>query len=440
MRILFCLLFALSCPAAELSKETAPARQQFIIGVSPFLENSAKDEVYRSVVRLLVQELPLESTVSIYDAFGLKTIASVAIPANHAFESAKTRANQFAPAIRDLKAFLAETHAQPVAKDLNFKNALRLPQFWDFISENFSEQTPVTLLLFGSALYQDAQEPAFSMVGGFFPSDAHLRASREDSLYGKPARPATGAPVLVNWVYFGEPWLNELHREKITRFWSLYLEQRGARLASFTADSATALDAFRQGSAFKVASASAWTLEPGQKKLEMLRVTRDMPNTEWLLGESAGPDRQGPPAALVGPMKIGIRWKSDIDLDLYATPRRGAETLFFQHPHSPEGYYYKDHRSSPGREYEFIEFESPVDARQVEAFVNFYQGNCPGGPRAEVRIEFGGRIFAGHVSLSATEGNRGRTGAGQETCWGRIPVQELLKLASTVSQSSASTR
>ena len=73
---------------------------------------------------------------------------------------------------------------------------------------------------------------------------------------------------------------------------------------------------------------------------------------------------------------------------LYATPRRDAETLFFQHLRSPEGYYYKDHRSSPGREYEFIEFESPVDIREVEASVNFYKGDCPEGPRGEVRIEF----------------------------------------------------
>jgi hypothetical protein len=44
-----------------------------------------------------------------------------------------------------------------------------------------------------------------------------------------------------------------------------------------------------------------------------------------------------PPSQMVGPLKIGIRWKENIDLDLYATPRRDAETLFFQHPRSPEG-------------------------------------------------------------------------------------------------------
>src|SRR5436190_1069484 len=83
------------------------------------------------------------------------------------------------------------------------------------------------------------------------------------------------------------------------------------------------------------------------------------------------------------------------------------------------GYYYKDHRSSPGKEYEFIEFESPVDIREVEAFVNFYKGSCPGGPRGEVRIEFDGRIYSAPFSIPAEEGNLGRAGRSQSAVWTR---------------------
>src|SRR5437667_5469451 len=95
---------------------------------------------------------------------------------------------------------------------------------------------------------------------------------------------------------------------------------------------------------------------------------------------------------------------------------------------SPEGYYYKDHRSSPGREYEFIEFESPVDIREVEASVNFYKGDCPGGPRGEVRIEFDGRIYGATFSIPSSEGNQGRSGRSQQDFWTRIPVKEILKI------------
>jgi hypothetical protein len=233
----------------------------------------------------------------------------------------------------------------------------------------------------------------------------------------------------VRWLYFGDPWPSDLYKEKVTRFWSLYFQARGARLLTFCGDAPTALRAFSQGSDPAPALARTWNLDPQQTKIEMLRIGREVELADWIQRDALSETAPRAPTVLFGRMKIGIRWKDNIDLDLYATPRSGAETLFFQHPRSPEGFYYKDHRSSPGREYEFIEFETPVDARQVEAFVNFYNGECPSGPRGEVRVEFDGRIYSAPFSISASEGKRGRLGPGHEQSWQRIPVQEILKLS-----------
>jgi hypothetical protein len=370
-----------------------------------------------------------------YDAFNLKTIAQVSLPNARVFSSPKTRANQFAPAIGDLKLFLAQEHVPPTNSQLHFASAIRLPQFLDFLAENRSvTNAPLVLLLFGSPLYQDAKEPAFSMVDGYFPSDGHLRASREKSVFGFSSGTYSAPPMTLNWVYFGDPWMSEMHKEKVARFWTLYLEGRSIQLAAFTGDLPTALQNFRQPVAGAALASRHWTVDPTQEKIEMLRVGRSVEITDWLTRDSLPDAAQTPPSNLIGPMKIGIRWKANIDLDLYATPHPGAETLFFQHPRSPEGYYYKDHRSSPGKEYEFIEFESPVDVREVEAFVNFYKGSCPGSPRGEVRIEYGGRIYSGSFSLPAEEGNLGRPGRSQEDYWTRIPIQELLKLPRSVSR------
>ena len=125
---------ASSVSAAEATK-SATAPVNYVIGVSPFLDKSVKDDVYRGVIRLLVQDLPLNSTLSIYDAFELKTIAQIALPDARVFQSPKTRANQFAPAIRDLKLFLAQEHKKPEAAHLRFDGAVRLPQFLDFLAE-----------------------------------------------------------------------------------------------------------------------------------------------------------------------------------------------------------------------------------------------------------------------------------------------------------------
>ncbi|HYV25956.1 MAG TPA: hypothetical protein VFA77_00350 [Candidatus Eisenbacteria bacterium] len=421
------LIFSPSDSRAASQALSSESPSKFIIGISPFLDKSVKDEVYRGIVRLVVEDLPLNSALAIYDAFELKTITQLSLPDTRAFNSPKTRANQFAPAIRDLQLFLAREHNKPT--NTGFEAAIRLPQFLDFLAETTTTNSKSSVLLIGSPLYQDAKEPAFSMVDGYFPSDGHLQASREQSVYGFSGDNTVAPSLIVHWVYFGDPWINDLHKEKVTRFWTLYLERRGARLAAFTGDLPIALQSFRQpGTA---STTRHWTLDTAQKKIEMLRVSRGVTMTDWLTRDTLPAGAQAPPSIMVGPMKIGIRWKERIDLDLYATARPGAETLYFQHIRSPEGYYYKDHRSSPGREYEFIEFESPVDVREVKAFVNFYKGSCPGGARGEVRIEFDGRIYGLPFFIPAEQGNLGRSGALQEEFWTPIPIQRALKIVQT---------
>ena len=417
---------------ADQTSSIGPAGSDFIIGISPFLEKSVKDNIYRSIVRLVVEDLPLNSTLTIYDAFEIKTITQVTVPGGRAFNSPKTRANQFAPAIRELKQFLAQERSGPTNSQFNFTGSIRLPQFLDFLTEKASPaNSPLAVLLIGSPLYLDSKETAFSMVDGYFPSDGHLQASREKSVYGYDGD--IGPFLLVQWVHFGDPWVSDLHKEKVTRFWALYLERRGAQLAAFTGDLPTALQSFHQSANGITPASKRWALDAAQTKIEMLRVSRGVEINDWITRDSL-PLAQTPPSIIVGPMKIGIRWKEKVDLDLYATPRPGAETLYFEHVRSPEGYYYKDHRSSPGREYEFIEFESPVNIHEVQAFVNFYKGEWPGGAHGEVRIEFDGRIYGGPFTISSEHGNLGRAGRTQDGYWTAIPIQKLLKVVQTANR------
>jgi hypothetical protein len=419
---------ALSLQAGE-SPKGDPHGQQFVAGISPYLDRANKDAVFRTIVRLLVEDLPLDSTLTVYDAFQLQSIAQVTIPNVRAFTSPKTRANQFAGAIQSVKLFLAQEHPRPTNAHLKFEDAIRLPQFLDFLTESLpGTNAPIALLLIGSPLYQDPKEPAFSMVDGYFPSDGHLQASRDKTVFGSAPRNGV-RPLDVHWVYFGDPWISDLHKEKVTRFWSLYLGQRSGQLLTFSGDLPTAQERFCHDMPGSAGLSRRWTLDPAQSKVEMLRITRDIDVADWITRDTLPETAQPPPHVLVGKMKIGIRWKNSIDLDLYAAPFHGAETLYFEHPRSPEGYYFKDHRSSPGREYEFVEFDTPVDARKVEASVNFYEGSSPGGSEGEVRIEFDGRIYSASFSIRASAGNRGRAGRTQAEFWTRIPVQDILKIA-----------
>jgi hypothetical protein len=415
----------------------------FVVGLSPFLDSTNKDTVYRGLVRLIVEDLPLNSKLEVYDAFNLKSITRISIPAAKVFNSPKTRANQFALPIGEIRQFLARDNPKPTGSNAGFEAAIRLPQFCDFLAQDRPPrggEGRLPLLLIGSPLYQDAREPGFSMVDGYFPSDGNLTVSRDQSVYGFNPGQDSGQGLLVSWALFGDAWASDLHREKVTRFWALYLERRGSRLASFSEDLATALGAFAAQSPGRSAASNGWVADPLQTKPEMLRVSRNVDLVDWLTGDAVPDSNPPPPSQMTGPLKIGIRWKENIDLDLYAKPRRDAETLFFQHPRSPEGYYFKDHRSSPGREYEFIEFESPVDVRQVRAYVNFYEGSCPGGPRGEVRIEFRNRIYRGTFAIASSEGNQGRSGPAQADFWTQIPIREILRIDEASPQAANSSK
>jgi hypothetical protein len=407
------------------------AQVTFVVGISPFLNSNAKDAVYRGLVRLMVEDLPLNTKLAVYDAYNLKSITSVSIPNAKVFDSPKTRANQFAVSIGEVRQFLAQDNSKPGGSKTGFEGMIRLPQFYDFLAQNLPLQqgaSSLPLLLIGNPLYQDSKEPGFSMVDGYFPSDGHLRVSREQSVFGCNEGEAPSLRPLVYWAYFGDPWMSDLHREKVERFWALYVERRGGCLSSFSADLATALGAFSSATPGASAASKGWVADPKQTRPEMIRATRSVELADWLTSDIPRDANPPPPTRTSGPLKIGIRWKEDIDLDLYAAPRRDAETLFFQHTRSPEGYYFKDHRSSPGREYEFIEFESPVDVRDVQAFVNFYAGSCPGGPHGEVRIEFLNRIYTGRFTIASSEGNQGRSGRKHADCWTQIPVSEILRI------------
>jgi len=423
-----------AAPKDTLAGNTGGA---FVVGMSPFLDSTAKDAVYRSLVRLIVEDLPLNTRLEV------KSITRLSIPNAKVFNSPKTRANQFAVSIGEIKQFLARDNARPGGQKPGFDGAIRLPQFCDFLAQDrplHDGGAKLPLLLIGSPLYQDSREPGFSMLEGYFPSDGHLLASREQSVFGFSPGDGSAQGLLVYWAYFGDTWMSDLHREKVTRFWALYIQRRGGQLASFSADLATAMGAFSSEAPGRSAASNGWVADPLQTKPEMIRASRSVNLVDWLTGNALPESRPPPPSRMVGPLKIGIRWKEDIDLDLYAAPRRDAETLFFQHPRSPEGYYFKDHRSSPGREYEFIEFESPVDVRKVQAFVNFYAGSCPGGPTGEVRIEFLDRIYGGTFAIESPQGNQGRSGPAQAVFWTQIPIHEILRLNEAAPQGPSAAR
>jgi hypothetical protein len=415
------------CRPASPGGESKHVR--YVMGLSPFLADDAKDPAFRHIAGFLLEDMPLNSSLWIYDAYSLKTITHVEIPRVRAFESGKTRANQFRDNIHQLKQFLARTHSKPEAGNLDFTQAVRLPQFLEFVGRNLTgPDHSVMVLILGGPLYLDDKEPAFAMADGYFPSDAHLLATRDKSVFGLKDCGESLQGITVHLGYFGDPWASAIHQEKVVRFWNLYLSQQGARQGAFTGDLPTVFHAALRGGQPPEGHGPRYEIDPTQTKVEMRRISRDVGVSDWITQELPANHRPPPPSTTVGPMRIGIRWQNQIDLDLYARPTPDGETLYFEHMRSPEGYYFKDHRSSPDREYEFIEFLKPVDVWQAEASINFYDGSVPRGPEGEIRVEFNGRIYSTRFSIESDRGNRGRSGRGQDDYWVTIDIPKMLGL------------
>ena len=415
------------CAPKEISN--VPEDIRYVVGLSPFLENEEKDTVYQKLTSLLLEGLPLNSSLWVYDAYHIRTIAQMEVPNVRAFRSGKTRANQYKDQIQAVRRFLAEEHSPPEVSDLSFDRAVRFPQFMKFVGENLAGPNhSVTVIVLGNPLYIDYKERGFSMVNGYFPSDGHLLATEEKSIFGIKGRDKNLKDFIVHLGYFGDPWVSEIHHEKIDRFWTLFLKGQGATMATMCGDLPTIFNAARKSGTTSDSRNRRHNIEPNDSKIEMLRISRHAGITDWITSEAPANIQNRPPRKTVGQLKIGIRWRRDIDLDLYSKPKDSSETLFFENTSSAEGFYFKDHRSSPEREYEFIEFEVPVNVWEVEAMINFYEGRLSSGPSGEVRIEFEGKIYVGNFSLKANRGNEGRSGRSQSEYWAEIDVPKILML------------
>src|SRR5258706_3991791 len=93
------------CASLEAAAPATAPTARYVIGLTPFLENAAKDDVYRRIIGMILEEMPLKSSLAIYDAYNLTNITQIQIPDLRAVHRGKTRAHQFKEQILRLKQF-----------------------------------------------------------------------------------------------------------------------------------------------------------------------------------------------------------------------------------------------------------------------------------------------------------------------------------------------
>jgi hypothetical protein len=385
----------------------------------------------------------------VYDAPGRTAVARIAIPANRpAYDRPAVRIRQFGADLVKIRRFLESRCGGGPTATLPPGN-LAFPEFLEEISRVVIPSLPrgaASVLVAGSALYNDPRDPALSMLDGHYPSDAHLSARRTDSVYSTAGKAEALAGVDVHYCYTDASWLSDAHKESVLRWWSLFVGTQQGTLATFTNDLGTCLERF-DGSV--TAGAPSFRPEAEGSGREMLLAKRSPvvrevlrpappatsaaasppPDDSSFLGTDTAVSRERP-AARRALAKIGIRWTCPgADLDIYARGGPASEFLFYGNTSTPEGHFPHDYQQAPGdaSALEYVEFTRPIDLETAEAFVNFYGGSCTAAPSGIVRLWFDNKVYEGQFALAATHGNQGARSNGRMTgpYWARIDLKKL---------------
>lgn len=416
--------------------------EQTVIAISPALPDLAtKNVVYKSILTAALSDIAPGDSIQILDGWDVKSVATLTVPSHQAYaRDPKARAKAMQQSVQAFSQWLTTESA---ARTTIPANGLRVPAIFEFCATHADLATAKgRLVLIGSTIYDDPSEPAFSMKDGYYPSDAHLATTRQESVFGLKDATNRLEGVIVHWASVGAQYQDDGNRSAVERWWTLYCQTQGCILASCDNAAATVFQRFKNGSRTPFMRASLET----DGKLEMrhapirIRVpgitqtpqpvdstTPAAPDLPALAAApaaqpSAGPDinfmlrqdinQQPLEAQVVENCRIGIRWPGDCDIDLYVRPTPGSEELFYGHQRTREGIHVKDWLTSPDVDnngFETVELRGRVDLSKLTLGVNFYAGKPQrGGVNGQIRIETGGKVFQSDFHVRASTGNGGQ--------------------------------
>ncbi|PCJ99558.1 MAG: hypothetical protein COA45_05870 [Zetaproteobacteria bacterium] len=380
--------------------------REMVIAFSPFQSPENAMRQAKSTLKFLTSLEPGDSAV-LMDGYHLKTLGSFVVPKGSAYRSPKARLGANRAAVGALIRFAKQAQNIRGQNAPSVKGALRLPQLLRTIAENEQPARALDIIVLGSPLYDDPKERGFSMAGGVFPSDGHLKRSRADTPFGAADNPALLKNIRVHLGFESEAiFPTDQHSFFIQRLWTLFIERQGGQLVSFTGDHEALLSRVKRSTS---APKHHYKIKASER-MEMIHLRRETATQSIYERPISTTPLSAQELRHARSVEIGLTWHCDsCDLDLYAQSSPDAQILYFGHNQSPEGKHFKDFLQSPRRinGYETIAFSVPVDLAAFKIGVSFYAGHAPNGVQGELRLSVNGKTFAQPFHIPATDGNKG---------------------------------
>ena len=224
----------LSTPAIAAT-QTPVANRLFIVAASPYLAKPDRELGYRETVRLVLDGLSPGDSLTVLDGVRFNVAAEITIPEGEVFrKNANARVRACARELAALRQFFAAE----VAHAPEMEGVIHVPQVLALSASHLRKpKQPITVLVFGSPFYAD-DDRAFNMLGGYVPSDEHLRVTTRQSVYGTADKAGSLDGVTVHYAYLHETFEHADHRQSVGRLWSLFVQRQAGTLASFAASPA----------------------------------------------------------------------------------------------------------------------------------------------------------------------------------------------------------
>lgn len=404
----------------------------YLFGLSPNYAPHDRPMVLSHLLKFTLETANPGDEIAIYDALNRRPITQFSIPRGSVLQNnARFRATRLAGNIAHYKTFLG---ASPPYNAM-LQAAINLPEFLDLVGPQLRKPgQPLQVILVGSPFYLSTNNASFNMHDAF-PTDAHLLVDQSVSVFGTATRPRSLQGVTVHYAYLRESFINDFHRERIMRFYSLFLQQQGGVLGSFAPDVSLAFHRAAAGINDSIVTAS---IDRSSAKVEMRHiptrtVVHQLPQTTsgraiQITGETlqATPFPIQTESSKIG---IGIMWAAPVDCDLYVQPEPGAPELFFGNSVTAAGRYFHDYRGpNMNLDYEFVELQ-PTDLRGTKAHVNLFSGSAS-NVVGIVSVQYRGQSYRGEFRISATVGNEGRARATRHSSphWTEIDLGRIVGL------------
>lgn len=287
----------------------------------------------------------------------------------------------------------------------------------------------ICTLVVGSMLYDDPRDEAFSMIDGLFPSDGLIAASQSESVFGTADRQGhlSGMNFHVFTLDGPDAYGSDAHELRVHRTWHLHIAAQSGVMATYTRSLHEAVARFlnceqKSGRSFswdgtrqteEMISAESFASLAVEPEVSREIASEGQGAEPWLTPRTVTVSERAPELRTTA-LKIGVRWGDDdqcggSDLDLYVRSSPERPYLYFRNKASLDGTYHKDYQSAPGTRngLEFVDITDQVPLAELEIWINYYGGSCPGGPKGVVRAFVNGDSYETDFHIPSSNGNRG---------------------------------